>query len=165
MHPLTTAANRGRSLSPAAAEGCEHIVHLVMRARDDVIREKGGMTEADRADLCASFQMAVADVLSAKTAAALTLQPDATALAVAGGVAANTTLRERLEAVAAEAGLPLVAPPLALCTDNAAMIAFTGLMVFEAGQSDDMTLAARPRWPLDQAAAPLIGSGRKGAKA
>ena len=64
-------------------------------------------------------------------------------------------VRARLEAVAAKAGLPFVAPPLALCTDNAAMIAFAGLLLFEAGQRDDMTLSARPRWPLDVLAAPL----------
>lgn len=137
----------------------------VMRVRDNLIAEKGGLTESDRADLCAGFQAAVADVLAAKTATALTAQTDVTALAVAGGVAANTMLRGRLEEVAQTAGVSLVAPPLSLCTDNAAMIAYAGLMAFEAGNTDDLTLAARPRWPLDQTAAPMIGSGKKGAKA
>ena len=75
--------------------------------------------------------------------------------------------RSALEAAIAvrEAGLPLVAPPLALCTDNAAMIAFAGLLALEAGRTDDMSLAARPRWPLDADAAPMVGSGKKGAKA
>lgn len=137
----------------------------VLRARDNRIAERGGLTARDRADLCAGFQAAVADVLATKVAAALRGQSGLTALAVAGGVAANRSLRARLEAVAAQAGLPLLAPPLALCTDNAAMIAFAGLLAFEAGRLDDMSLAARPRWPLDTAAAPLVGSGRKGAKA
>jgi N6-L-threonylcarbamoyladenine synthase len=137
----------------------------VLRVRDTRVAEAGGLTLQDRADLCAGFQAAVVDVLAGKLAAALQSQGDLTAVAVAGGVAANRRLRARLEAVAAEAGLPLLAPPLALCTDNAAMIAYAGLLAYEEGQIDDMTLSARPRWPLDRAAAPLVGSGRKGAKA
>ena len=133
----------------------------VLRARDDLVAAKGGMTEQDRADLCASFQMSVADVLAEKSRRALA-DADVTAFAVAGGVAANKTLRGRLEAIT---DLPFVAPPLALCTDNAAMIAYAGLLAFEAGRTDDMTLKARPRWPLDETAAPMIGSGKKGAKA
>jgi N6-L-threonylcarbamoyladenine synthase len=137
----------------------------VLRARDLLIAEQGGLTAGDRADICAGFQAAVADVLAAKTGLALEAQPDVTALAVAGGVASNATLRVRLDAVAGQAKLPLLAPPLALCTDNAAMIAYAGLLSHEAGVFSDQTLAARPRWPLDTTAAPLVGSGRKGAKA
>jgi N6-L-threonylcarbamoyladenine synthase len=137
----------------------------VRRVRDELVAAQGGLTRQDRADLCAGFQLAVAEVLSAKTATALRGETGLGALAVAGGVAANGTLRARLEAVAEAAGLPLVAPPLALCTDNAAMIAYAGLLALEAGRTDDMTLAARPRWPLDTTAAPLVGSGKKGAKA
>ena len=84
---------------------------------------------------------------------------------MAGGVAANRTIRGALEAVAGEAGLRFLAPPLALCTDNAAMIAWAGIEVYREGKRDGMDLMARPRWPLDRTAAPLIGSGRKGAKA
>ena len=80
----------------------------------------------------------------------------------AGGVAANQTLRLALEDVT---DLPFAAPPLALCTDNAAMIAFAGLLAFEGGRVDGMDLSARPRWPLDTKATPMIGSGKKGAKA
>jgi N6-L-threonylcarbamoyladenine synthase len=137
----------------------------VRRVRDELVAAQGGLTRQDRADLCAGFQLAVAEVLSAKTVTALRGETGLGALAVAGGVAANGTLRARLEAVAEAAGLPLVAPPLALCTDNAAMIAYAGLLAVEAGRTDDMTLAARPRWPLDTTAAPLVGSGKKGAKA
>ncbi len=135
----------------------------VLRTRNDVIAAKGGLTQQDRADLCAAFQAAVADVLVEKSARALAMVPGITAFAVAGGVGANQTLRARLQSVAGN--VPFVAPPLALCTDNAAMIAFAGLCAFEAGQRDDMTLAARARWPLDDAAAPLLGGGKKGAKA
>ena len=102
-------------------------------------------------------------MLAEKSRRALALCPGITGFAVAGGVAANQTLRARLQAVAG--AVPFIAPPLALCTDNAAMIAWAGLERLRAGHADDMTLSARPRWPLDQTAAPLIGSGKRGAKA
>ncbi|MCB1360391.1 MAG: tRNA (adenosine(37)-N6)-threonylcarbamoyltransferase complex transferase subunit TsaD [Rhodobacter sp.] len=135
----------------------------LMRARDALVAEKGGLTRADRADLCAGFQAAIADVLAEKSRRALAASPGVRAFAVAGGVAANTLLRARLERVAG--AVPFVAPPLSLCTDNAAMIAWAGLERFRAGHRDDLSLSARPRWPLDTAAAPLIGSGKRGAKA
>ncbi len=141
----------------------------VLRARDDLVAEQGGLTRADQADLSAGFQAAVAEVLAEKTRRALTLYledvPEAPVLAVAGGVAANRTIRVELETVAAEMGVAFTAPPLALCTDNAAMIAYAGAELFRAGKQDDMTLAARPRWPLDQGSPALLGSGKKGAKA
>lgn len=135
----------------------------VIRVRDGLMTDQGGLTEQDRADICAGFQTAVADVLAEKSRRALDTCPDVTGFAVAGGVAANQSLRARLLDVAGE--VPFVAPPLALCTDNAAMIGFAGLLAFEAGHVDDMTLVARPRWPLDERAAPMLGSGKKGAKA
>ncbi|WP_127108158.1 tRNA (adenosine(37)-N6)-threonylcarbamoyltransferase complex transferase subunit TsaD [Pararhodobacter zhoushanensis] len=135
----------------------------LMRARDALVAEKGGLTRQDRADLCAGFQAAVSDTLAEKARRALALCPDITAFAVAGGVAANATLRSRLTQVAGD--IPFIAPPLALCTDNAAMIAWAGIERFRGGHTDDMTLSARPRWPLDTAAPALIGSGKRGAKA
>ena len=141
----------------------------LLRLRDKVIAEKGGLTPRDRADLSAGFQMAVADVLAEKTRRALAIYlADPVAdpvLAVAGGVAANRLIRLKLETVAGEAGVSFVAPPLPLCTDNAAMIAYAGLERFRAGEQDDMTLAARPRWPLDRTSPALLGGGKKGAKA
>ena len=141
----------------------------VLRARDALMAEAGGLRASERADLCASFQSAVADVLSEKARRALAeaqvRAPTCSAFAVAGGVAANRMLRTRLEGVAAAGGAQFVAPPLRLCTDNAAMIAWAGLERLRLGLTDDMTLAARPRWPLDDVAAPLIGSGKRGAKA
>jgi N6-L-threonylcarbamoyladenine synthase len=141
----------------------------VLRARDRLVAEKGGLARRDRADLCAGFQAAVAEVLAEKTRRALDIHlaeaPAAPALAVAGGVAANATIRAALEGVAGRAGARFVAPPLALCTDNAAMIAWAGLELFRTGRRDGMDLAARPRWPLDPGSAGLLGSGRKGAKA
>ena len=137
----------------------------VLRARDAVIARDGGLHEAVRADLCAAFQTAVRDVLIAKSRRALALCPDATTFAVAGGVAANQTLRAGLTGLAEEANLPFCAPPLHLCTDNAAMIAWAGAERLALGARDDMTLAARPRWPLDTTSPALLGSGKKGAKA
>lgn len=141
----------------------------LLRQRDQVVAEKGGLTAQDRSDMCAGFQAAVRDVLVEKTRRAieqyLKESPAEPALAVAGGVAANMALRGGLEQVCAVQGLRFTAPPLALCTDNAAMIAYAGSELFAAGQVDDMSLSARPRWPLDKNAAPMIGSGKKGAKA
>ena len=141
----------------------------LLRARDAIIAEKGGITVQDRRDLCAGFQAAVADVLTEKTRRAVEIYadfgPHKPALAVAGGVAANQAIRARLTALCTARGLHFSAPPLPLCTDNAAIIAWAGIERFRAGHRDDFTLAARPRWPLDQNAAPMIGSGKKGAKA
>ena len=136
----------------------------VLRARDAAVAAHGGLRRADRADICAAFQQAVAEVLSEKTRRALADHPVPT-LAVAGGVAANATIRAGLDAVAREAGVAFVAPPLALCTDNGAMIAWAGIERFRLGHRDGMDLAARPRWPLDSRAAPMLGAGKRGAKA
>jgi N6-L-threonylcarbamoyladenine synthase len=137
----------------------------VLRARDGLVAAQGGITAADRADLCAAFQAAVAEVLAVKAARALAASPGLSAFAAAGGVAANALLRARLTAAAAAAGLRFCAPPPALCTDNGAMIAWAGIERFRAGHRDGWDLPARPRWPLDAAAAPLLGAGRRGAKA
>ncbi|WP_136636060.1 tRNA (adenosine(37)-N6)-threonylcarbamoyltransferase complex transferase subunit TsaD [Pseudooceanicola onchidii] len=140
----------------------------LLRARDELMVD-GTLKVQDRSDLCAGFQQAVVDVLVEKTRRALAIylaeNPAAPTLAVAGGVAANTAIRAGLETVSAEMGVGFMAPPLRLCTDNGAMIAYAGLERFAAGQVDGMTLAARPRWPLDQGAAGMLGGGRKGPKA
>jgi N6-L-threonylcarbamoyladenine synthase len=141
----------------------------LLRTRDAVVAEAGGLRRQDRADLCAGFQAAVADVLAEKSRRALQLyleeSPPEPAFAVAGGVAANQAIRAVLETVSTEAGARFVAPPLRLCTDNAAMIAWAGIEAYRVGRRDDMTLSARPRWPLDQTAPAMIGGGKKGAKA
>lgn len=136
----------------------------VLRTRDDLVQRQGGLSLQDRADLCAGFQAAVCDVLAEKTRRALA-QSQVPALAVAGGVAANGAIRAALEAVAAEAGARFVAPALRLCTDNGAMIAWAGIEAYRLGRRDGMDLAGRPRWPLDQNAAPMLGTGKRGAKA
>jgi N6-L-threonylcarbamoyladenine synthase len=139
------------------------------RSRDQIISEIGGLTVMDRSDLCAGFQAAITDVLAEKTdrAIAVYLQsaPATPVFAVAGGVAANHAIRARLATVCAANGLDFTAPPLALCTDNAAMIAYVGLERFRLGMCDGMDLSARPRWPLDRTSPTLLGSGKKGAKA
>ena len=141
----------------------------LLRARDALVAEKGGITVQDRRDLCASFQEAVAAVLGEKTRRALAVYQDRNpaepALAVAGGVAANKAIRAMLETVSDAAGTRFLAPPLRLCTDNAAMIAWAGIERARAGLGSAADLVARPRWPLDATAAPMIGSGKKGAKA
>lgn len=141
----------------------------VLRARDDVITKFGGLPLNAQADLAASFQAAITDVIVEKSrraaAVAREMAPDLTAFTVAGGVAANTMIRQSLQAISAESETEFVAPPMALCTDNAAMIAYAGLCRHAAGDADDLTLSARPRWPLDDRSATLLGSGKKGAKA
>ena len=141
----------------------------LLRARDSVIGPDQTLKAADQADLAAGFQAAMTDVLQAKTARALdlylALAPARPVLAVAGGVAANMAIRAALTDLCDRRGVQFVAPPLSLCTDNAAMIAFAGLHRLDAGDLDDMTLSARPRWPLDGAAPAMLGSGKKGAKA
>jgi N6-L-threonylcarbamoyladenine synthase len=141
----------------------------LLRARDTLITAQGGITVQDRRDLCAGFQAAVADVLAEKTKRALATylaqSPHAPAFAVAGGVAANAAIRAKLETVCADAAVRFLAPPLALCTDNAAMIAWAGIERFRLGLQDGMDLAARPRWPLDASSPSMLGSGKKGAKA
>jgi len=141
----------------------------LLRMRDQIVAEQGGLTRQDRADMCAGFQAAVVDVLTKKTRRAIDLyladNPSRPTIAVAGGVAANTAIRARLETVCFETGLEFTAPPLALCTDNAAMIAYAGLERFKSGARDGLDLTARPRWPLDQSSPAMLGSGKKGAKA
>jgi N6-L-threonylcarbamoyladenine synthase len=137
----------------------------LLRARDALVAEQGGITVQDRRDLCAGFQAAVAEVLAKKTDRALAMAGDVTALAVAGGVAANKAIRAMLEDVAARHGVPFLAPPLRLCTDNAAMIAWAGIERLRAGIAPSSDFTARPRWPLDDTAPALLGSGKKGAKA
>jgi N6-L-threonylcarbamoyladenine synthase len=108
----------------------------------------------DVADLCASFQAAVVDVVEDRIRMGLKLfrtrhGAPPRAVVVAGGVAANAALRHALIRFCAQAGLPLVAPPQKLCTDNGAMIAWAGVERLRLGMADKLDAPARPRWPLD----------------
>lgn len=112
-------------------------------------------------DIAASFQQAVIDCLIDRTAKGLAELEGMTALVVAGGVAANQGVRAALENLALINGLRFVAPPLWLCTDNAAMIAWAGAERLSRGLTDPLDVAARPRWPLDELADKVRGAGVK----
>lgn len=129
------------------------------------------LSDQDVADICASFQAAVADTLHDRVSRSLIkfkeTYPDCPdpALVVAGGVAANKTLRSELEQLCADHQFRFIAPPHILCTDNAAMIAWAGAEQAATRKPDPLSTAPRSRWPLDATSAPLIGAGRRGAKA
>lgn len=122
------------------------------------------LSEQDIADLCASMQKTVAEILANRCERAMAQCDGIDTLVVAGGVASNTEIRQQLDALCAQNGFTLIAPPLKLCTDNAAMIAWAALERFEKGEKSEMNLAPRSRWPLDGSTESVIGSGRKGAK-
>ncbi len=129
--------------------------------------------EDQKRDLAAAVQAAIADQLSDRSERAMGLYAvgrpaSARLFVVAGGVAANQTVRARLLAAAERRGFRFAAPPLTYCTDNAAMIALAGAERLALGITDGLDAPARPRWPLDAAAAlshPTHLIGRKGAKA
>ncbi len=143
----------------------------VRRTAEACVEEKGALYPDDRADICAGFQQAMGRCITDRLQNAIHMFRDKAGeakipLVVAGGVAANKYLRSEIEAVATANNMSFHAPPLALCTDNGAMIAWAGLERFALDQTiNDQDISPRPRWPLDQAAKPKVGSGRKGAKA
>ena len=122
------------------------VAHLVARY------PAGALLVADAADIAAGFQAAVAEVMADRAAHALAMMPDAGALVVAGGVAANGAIRAALATVAAAHGLLLVAPPPRLCGDNAVMVAWAGIERLRLGLADELAVAPRPRWPLEELA-------------
>jgi N6-L-threonylcarbamoyladenine synthase len=112
-------------------------------------------------DIAASFQLAVTECLKDRLEYSLCQIDPLCALVVAGGVAANGAIRTMLSDVASTHGMRFVAPPLWLCTDNGAMIAWAGAERFAAGLTDGLDFIARPRWPLDPGATPARGAGVK----
>ncbi|MEM7290725.1 MAG: tRNA (adenosine(37)-N6)-threonylcarbamoyltransferase complex transferase subunit TsaD, partial [Pseudomonadota bacterium] len=123
------------------------------------------VSQKDVSDLCASMQRTIADLLADRCHKAIEQHGEKSGnLVVAGGVAANGEIRQKLETTCAGLNYNLIAPPLELCTDNAAMIAWAGLERFEIGERSSLDHSPRSRWPLDEKAGTLIGSGKKGAK-
>ena len=129
------------------------------------------LSEGDVADLCASFQAAIRDVLLDRAARAMDAFErefpgrQGPPLVAAGGVAANRMLRDALNEICDARGWRFVAPPIKLCGDNAAMVAWAGLEHLEKGEVSPLSFAPRSRWPLDETAAATISSGKRGAKA
>jgi len=118
------------------------------------------LTSTDIKNICASFQAAIVDVVADRTKMALKVAradfAEPTAIVVAGGVAANLAMRRALQRVASENGLPLVAPPIELCTDNGAMIAWAGIERLRLGLIDGLDFAPRARWALEAKASPHV---------
>ncbi len=109
----------------------------------------GALPRTVAADIAASFQAAVTDIMADRLGHALDRLPEATAIVIAGGVAANAAIRARLAEMAALRGKILIAPPLRLCTDNAVMVAWAGIERFRLGLISGLNAPCRPRWPLE----------------
>ena len=141
----------------------------LMRKQIELTEKQGGLFEKDVSDLSASFQQAMHDVIIEKSIRAIDLYSKFTnenqTFAIAGGVAANEKIRHSLQKVCKTKKIGFLAPPLELCTDNAAIIAYAAAERFLHGDYDDTTISARPRWPLDNKKPAILGSGKKGSKA
>jgi N6-L-threonylcarbamoyladenine synthase len=123
---------------------------LKTAAAQEIGRHPAGALPAQvAADVAASFQAAVADVIADRAAHAIGMAEGARLLVVAGGVASNLAIRARLAGVAEAAGMRLLAPPVRLCTDNAVMVAWAGIERLRLGRADGLDFAPRPRWPLE----------------
>ena len=150
----------------AGRPGCDFSFSGLKTAVLHAVQALGALSDQDRADIAASFQRAVTDVLADRTANAIAMLRESNvepaALVVAGGVAANTEIRRRVESLAESRGLPLNIPPPRLCTDNAAMIAWAGIERLTRGLIDPLDASPRARWPLDEDAGLAEGAGAPG---
>lgn len=151
----------------AGREECHFSFSGLKTAVRETSAALSSLTETDIADICASFERAIADTMRERVSVAIRhfrkLHPDLArpTLVVAGGVAANQALRQALDSLCAEHGFALNVPPPALCTDNAAMVAWAGAERLAIGLVDELDAPARPRWPLDPSAEPAPGAGIK----
>lgn len=134
---------------PLRHEGLDFSFSGLKTSARQAIMKAEPLTDQTRADIAASFQHTVAETLALKCRRALK-QTGSPRLVVAGGVAANKTVRAALEAAAKSQKADFFVPPIGLCTDNAAMIAYAGAVRFQVGEHDSLGTAARPRWPLDE---------------
>jgi N6-L-threonylcarbamoyladenine synthase len=146
--------------------GCDFSFSGLKTALAQIVRARAQLSDDEKADLAAAFQDAVAGSIVDRTDHALAMflddhHPAQPTLVVAGGVAANRALRARLDTLAQRRGARLVAPPIELCTDNGAMVAWAGVERLQLGLCDDLAFAPRPRWPLDANAPRAAGAGVK----
>lgn len=138
----------------------------VLRARNHIVDENGGhLTSQDVCDLAASFQEALSDSIIDRVKNGieeyLAQGIENNDLVVAGGVAANSTIKEKLSSLCERYNFTVKAPPVALCTDNGAMIAWAGVEKFQKQEFSSLDIGAQARWPLDPDAPPAIGAGVK----
>jgi len=151
LERLAASGDPGRQPFPRpllGRAGCEFSFSGLKTAVAQRVAKLSPLSDRDAADIAAGFQRAVADVLADRAAHALVMMPEARLLVVAGGVAANASVRTALAGAAAGAGVPMVAPPIRLCTDNAVMVAWAGIERLRLGLTDPLNVAPRPRWPL-----------------
>lgn len=148
-------------------EGCNFSFSGLKTAIRETAEELRPLTQADIADICASFEAAVAETMRDRLSWALKFFKDEfpdvhhPVLVVAGGVAANKTLKTSFENVCQRLGFTLMVPPAHLCTDNAAMVAWAGAERLALGLADPLDATARARWPLDPDAKRMTGAGVK----
>lgn len=135
-------------------EGCSFSFSGLKTAARKVILENKDLSPTFEADFCASLQKTIGDILVDRCSNALKIalekKPEISNLIVAGGVAANQYFRERLENCVQEKGSGLITPPINLCTDNGAMIAWAGMERLQRGLAGSLNFAPRPRWPLEE---------------
>ena len=160
---------------PRPMKGRDHADFSFAGLKTAVARawEASDQSDLSKANLAASFQHAITETMIDRVGKAMTRYRQITRedgqarLVVAGGVAANSELRAALKQIAERRSFDFIAPPLKFCGDNAAMIALAGAERLAAGLIDGPDAPARPRWPLDQAAAanaPKSGFGKRGPK-
>ena len=144
----------------------------VKRETENLIKKQGGLYQKDINDICASFQKTATEIFKLKTKNAIKFfyekyqnHKNHKSLAVVGGVAANKKIRTELEQIAIENSFNFFTVPAKYCTDNAAMIAFLGFEKYVSSNFHSSELTVKPRWPLDKISKPILGFGKRGAKA